>query len=100
MYFFVEGSSFIYLKCLIWFVYLTWVVDLCVSFFFTYSSNKASKKTSGCSVLIVPSFYFCKYYVWGTSFCKSGSLFYYFPDYSGCFCYWFLWRVMIADTFN
>src|SRR6266542_3354650 len=99
MYFLVEGSSFKYFKGLIWIVYFAWVVNLYVSFFFTYSSNKASKKAIGCLLLIVSSFDFCKYCVWSTSFCKSGGFFYYFPNYSNSFCYWFFWRVMIADTF-
>src|SRR6266498_2963884 len=100
MYFLVEGFSFEYFKRLVWVVYFAWVVDLCVSFSFTYSFNKASKKASGCPILIVPSFYLCKYCVWGISFCKSGSFFYHFPDCSGCFYYWFFWRILIADTFD
>src|SRR6266545_1363960 len=100
MYFLVEGSSFEYFKGLIWVVYFAWVVNLCVSFSFTYSPNKTSKKTSGCSLLAFPLFDFCKYYVRGTSFCELSSFLYYFPDYSGCFYYWLFWRVMVADTFD
>src|SRR6266540_3625281 len=100
MYFLIEGSSFKYFKGLIWVVYFASVVNLCVSFFFTYSPNKTSKKTSGCSLLAFPSFNFCKYYMRGTFFCKSGSFFYYFPYYSDGFCYWYFWQVMVADTFD
>src|SRR6266542_881076 len=100
MYFLVECFSFEYFKRLVWVIYFAWVVDLCVSFSFTYSSDKASKETSGCSFLVIPSFYFCKYCVRSTSFCKSGSFCYYFPDHSGRFCNWTSWGVMIADTLD
>ncbi len=59
MYFLVKGFSFKYFKGLVRIVYLAQIVNLCVTFFFTYSSNKTSKETSDCLLFAFPSFNLC-----------------------------------------